>query len=180
MIKGSWSDDDRTEYENLVAEALRHEPVPERVDVFLNGAPGLGLDGFDKALKAGKSWAEDVLSDWKRDGAERLLSREHTRLRPPVPVTRKGRLLGKARHPAGYKKRDDSGKRTYAQTLFDFLTWEQLREKAVEIQASMSSQSVRLAAIQKLLTLQLMVPDAANPAEACEALGMSIEEFLAS
>lgn len=171
MRKNGWSDEDREEYEELVTEALRERATADRRDVFLGG--------LDDAVQAQRVWALDVHAGIRNDGADKILRNEQALRRPRVPVARDGQVLGKAPREFGHKLRDEEGVIVHARTLFDFLTFEELREKRDEFQGTERAARVDRYTVEKLLTLEELVPAAANPAEACESLGITVEQFLA-
>lgn len=170
MNKLSWSADDRAEFDALVTEALAESEVAVRIDVF--------VDGLDDAEQAQRHWARDVLHHFRRNGANALLKSEQQLRRPRVPVTHDGMVIGRMPREAGLKTRDDEGKVVHQRGLFEYLTWDELRAKIDEFSRMRRSLDVDIIAIRKLLTLESMVPEASNPAEACDQLGTTVERFL--
>lgn len=171
MKKNGWSDEDREEYEELVTEALREQATADRRDVF--------LAGLDDAVQAHRVWALDVNATIRNDGADKILTREQAVRRPRVPVAHNGQILGKAPREFGRKIRDEDGAVIHARTLFDLLTFEELREKRLEFQGTERAARIDRYTVEKLLTLEQLVPGATTPAEACEQLGTTVEAFLA-
>ncbi|MGH3095126.1 MAG: hypothetical protein ACRDMV_03900 [Streptosporangiales bacterium] len=172
MNKQSWSDDDRIEFDALVTEALKESRVADRIDVFLTG--------LDDAGQAQRFWALDVVTHVRRTGIDRLLGREQEVRRPRVAVGHDGKVIGKAPREVGRTVRDEQGKPTYHRAIFDYLTWQELRDRIDEYQRNQHALGVDIHAIRKLLHLEELVPSATNPAEACAVLGTTVEEFLAS
>lgn len=167
----AWSDDDRVEFENLVTEALTWPTTAERRAVF--------LAGFDTAYETGRVWAKDVMEDFREESADSLLKREQAKRRPRVPFSHDGRVLGRVPREMGIVRRGLGGAREQHRTLFDLLDWDELRAKAREFETQGRALMVDAAAVKRLLELELIVPGAANPAEACEQLGTTVEEWLA-
>lgn len=171
MKKNMWSDDERAEFDLLVTEALAVSKTSARVDVFLNG--------LDDAVQAHRVWARDFLTDIRRRGAESLLKSEMELRRPRVAVVHDGTVIGKAPREFGYIDRNEEGKSAHHRSLFDFLTWDELRVKREEFVRTRRAAEVDTFTVDKLLTLQDKAPSAATPDEACRLLGITVEEFLA-
>lgn len=172
MNRGGWSDDDRVEFEALIDEALHEPVVADRRDVFLTG--------LDDAVKAHRFWALDINSEIRHDGADRILKREQDRRRPRVPVAANGAILGRMPRVVGRRERDEDGKVIHQRSAFDYLTWDELRDKIDEYSRNRRQLDVEVIALRRLLTLRDLVPGAATPAEACDQLGITVEEFLAA
>lgn len=171
MRKNGWSEEDRDEYEGLITEALREQATADRRDVF--------LAGLTDAVQAHRIWALDVDATIRNDGADKILKSEQGLRQPRVPVAHNGQILGKAPREFGRKLRDEDGLVVHARTLFDFLTFEELREKRLEFQGTERAARIDRYTVEKLLTLEDLAPGAATPAEACEQLGTTVEAFLA-
>lgn len=172
MNRSGWSDDDRVEYEVLITEALHEPVVAHRRDVFLGG--------LDDAVQAQRYWALDINSEIRHDGADRILKREQEHRRPRVPVARGEIIVGRMPREVGRRNRDEDGKVIHERALFDYLTWDELRDKIDEYSRNRRQLDVEILALRRLLTLRDMVPGTTTPAEACEQLGITVEEFLAS
>lgn len=171
MNKRAWSPDELVEFEALVIEALDEPVVAHRIDRFL-----LGLDDAEQAQRF---WAIDVAAGIRRDGIDRLLKNEQAQRKPRVPVTHDGQVIGRMPREVGKKVRDDDGKVEHHRGLFDFLTFAELRELLRDYSRNRDALDVDIFAVRKLM-LQQRVPDAATPAEACDAIGTTVEEFLAA
>jgi hypothetical protein len=173
--RNAWSDEDLNEFDVLVEAALREPVVAERRAIF--------LDGLDHALETHscppfECWAIDLSTEIRNDGADRVLKREQEKRRPRVPVGHDGQILGKAPRVLGRKSRNDEGETIHERRLFDYLTWEELKEKRVEFARTERAAAVDRLMVEKLLTLEERVPGTANPSEACEELGITVEDFL--
>jgi hypothetical protein len=176
MHRACWSDEDRNEYESLIARCLEWSATADRRQDF--------LAELDKALETHpcppiECWAFDVNAEIRDRGAEHVLKIEMARARPRVPVaTDTGLIIGKVPREMGRKIRGVEGEVEHQRTIFDFLTWDELLDKAVEFAATAKAATVDRLAVEKLLTLKDRVPEAANPHEACAALGTTVEDFL--
>lgn len=171
MNQNAWSDDDRTEFDTLVTDALRWSKPGQRIDVF--------LAGLDSALEAGRYWAKDVHHDIRDNGTGKVLKDEADRRKPRVPVSDNGNILGTVPREMGTRRANSTGKLEQHRTLFDYLTWDELRAKRREFQAMGAALAVNEAAVAKLLELEELVPGASTSAEACDRLGTTVEDWLA-
>lgn len=172
MNKHAWSDDDSNEFNALVTEALSVPKTADRRDIF--------LAGLDAAVQEKRYWALDVAGWIRDDGADRLLRSEQDRRRPRVPVAHNGAIIGRMPREIGQRTRDEDGKVTYQRGIFDYKTWDELSEKINEFSRNRRALDVDILALRRLLTLRDLVPGTATPAEACEQLGITVEEFLAA
>ena len=168
--KRSWSEEDRAEYDALVTDALRERSVPVWRDIF--------LDGLDGALQARRYWAKDVEHDMRETGADRILKSEQEVRHPRVLVAHDGRVLGKAGRTAGRTVRKADGSAGHEQTLFDDLTFEQLRERLPWCAQQIGAYEREAHKILRLLVLETRAPGTTTPAEACVVLGIAIEQWL--
>lgn len=181
MKQYSWSDDDAAEYDELVAQALREKKTGDRTDVFLKGLDrALALHPKAQQCTRATCWAVTVGLMIRNDGASRILKAEQERRIPRVPVAHNGSVLGAVPHEMGVTVRDQRGQASYQRSLFEFMTWEELRTKRKEAASMRDANDVIALACSKLLTLESRVAEAANPSQACQALGVTFEDFLAS
>lgn len=172
MSRRSWSDDDQREFEELLDAALAEDAVAARRDVF--------LAGLDDAVQARRYWALDTLREIREGGADRILKRERSTRLPRVPVSGDdGTIVGSVPREFGVKRRDGSGREVHQRTLFDLMTWEELRHKRAELRAQADAYGLDAEAVGRLLSLETQVPTAATPAEACAKLGTTVEAWLA-
>lgn len=167
-----WSDDDRTEFDMLVDKALAIPSVAVRRSVF--------LDGLETALEARKLWARDVFTDYQTWGTDRLLKAEQEKRRPRVPVSYRGRVIGKMPRTTGVRRRDGNGFLEHQRALIEYQTWDELRARRSEYAAQVRALEVDIAGIDRLLELEDLVPGASTPAEACEIRGTTVEEWLSA
>jgi hypothetical protein len=168
--KFGWSDDERLEFDLLIADALRETSVVARRDIF--------LDGLDDAEQAHRFWATDVNHDIRASGADRILKSEQAARHPRVPVAHDDRVLGRVPRVMGTRSRDEAGKVEHRQVLFDFMTWKQLRDKLPEFAQQVAAYEADAHAVIRLLALESRAPSSANPAQACEFLGTTVEQWL--
>lgn len=173
MNQNAWSDDDRNEYELLIDKALSaSSSVPVRVAIF--------LDGLETALEARKLWARDVHADFLNEGANRLLKAEQEKRRARFLVSHHGELIGKMPHVAGARRRSPVGRLEYQRVLIEAFTWDELRARRNEYAAQAKALDVNVKGVDRLLELEQLVPDAANPEEACAAMGITVRDWLAA
>jgi len=170
--KRTWSDDDRIEFDLLVTESLAEPKVPVRREVFLSG--------FDGAIQSQCFWAADVLHDIRETGADRILKNEHDLRRPRVPVTKNGVILGKVPRVLGVRRRNHEGGLEHERMLFDYMTFDELRDKLPWLVQQIEAYERDAHAVIRLLALEKRAPGTVTPAEACEQLGTTIEEWLAT
>ena len=170
MNKRGWSDNERAEYDQLVTEALAEASVPVRRDIF--------LAGFDDAIQAHRHWALDVQQDIRDTGADRILSNEQKVRRPRVAVAHDGMILGKVPQDWGVKRRSEDGQVDNQRTLFEFMTWQELRDKLSWLTGQIKTYENDAYAVIRLLALAERVPEASCPADACAQLDITIEDWL--
>lgn len=170
MNKRGWSDDERGEYDQVVTEALAEASIPARRDIF--------LAGFDDAIQAHRLWALDVEQDIRDSGADRILKTEQSIRRPRLPVAHDGTILGKVPSHWGVTRRNAEGQADNQRTLFEFMTWQELRDKLSWLAGQIKAYENDAHAVIRLLALAEKVPDAACPADACAQLDITIEDWL--
>jgi hypothetical protein len=166
----SWSEADRDEYREMCH--LAHSMVEsqtDRIDRY--------IDGLDGALATNRMWARDVERELIRVGAIKEMSFYAKSIRPRVAVSFEGERLTKARVVGG-QYTDAEGRKYSAQTLFDYLTFEQIRDKAHEYIANIRAHQANLALATRLLLLADEVPEALTPHDALATLGVSMQEWL--
>lgn len=172
MNKRSWSDEDAAEFEELVEEALTEDAVARRRDVL--------LAGLDDALQARRYWARDVMQEIRDGGADRILKRERGARLPRVPVSDEdGTVIGTVPREFGVRRLNAAGREVHQRTLFDLMTWEELRRKRSDLYSQARTYELDADAVGRLLSLETQVPSAATPAEACTKLGTTVEAWLA-
>lgn len=172
MKKRSWSEEDVAEFEELVEEALAEDAVARRRDVF--------LAGLDDAVQARRYWARDVMQEIRDSGADRILKRERGTRLPRVPVSGEdGTVIGTVPREFGVRRPDAAGREIHQRTLFDLMTWEELRRKRSDLRSQAESYELDADAVGRLLSLETQAPGAATPAEACKRLGTTVEAWLA-
>lgn len=171
MNTAAWSPEERAAYDRICAEAWDvDESTAERTEAFLSL--------INDARQAHQFFAGDVLDEALRRGAASLLKSWH-KARRRVPVSFEGEVLSKPR-VIGTTVVSDDGSVIHAQTLFDLWTWEQLEAKAREYAQNIKAFRANLHIVVRLLELRERAPEATNPAQACERLGTTVEQWLAT
>lgn len=171
MSHAHWSPDDRDEYDALVDEVLvATDDSTDRAALFLRK--------LRDAEQAQRFWASDVLREIEHDGSRKRIVDEAKRRVPRVAVSYEGVSLGTVHRTIGTRTRTDIGKTAYVQTLFDYPTFDALREKRLQHQADIAGHRRDIAALDRLLELEGRAPGT-TPAEVCRALGITVEEWLA-
>lgn len=169
MTRG-WSPDDNDDYEIACCYAWESsEDSGERGRAFLQFVR-------DAAAKE-QVWALDLLQRWGEAGARASLNDWQKANTPVTAVTSDGRILSKTR-TIGIRRRNDGGEQYHTQTLFDLLTWEELEVKVAEYTAQIGSYRDDIAVVRRLLELRTRAPGTANPQQAADALGITVEDWL--
>lgn len=166
--RSAWSPQERDEYESLVAEVVNATTnTTDRLDLF-------DLKLLD-AIQAQRAWAVDVAKSCRRYGLAKEITRFEARNR--TLVSHDGRLLSLPRVQAR-RVTTASGEQTYQRELIEAWTWEQLRAKRAEALQSQDAYSAKVSHYDRLLALREKAPDTASPAEAANALGLDLDEWL--
>lgn len=174
LHKAKWSHHDRARYDwHVLTAYTQHANQSDRIDAFLNRIRG------DAARPAQWPYAAEVLAHLARLGASSLLSTEQ-KARSMVVVNNGGVKRTKTKMVGAIKRDPATGVEYPQQTLFDLMTWDELRRKMAEFEGQRDGAQFNYDTIRKLLKLEQMVPGAAGPADACAALGITIEDYLAS
>jgi hypothetical protein len=168
--KVGWPPDWNAEYAEMMEEVIAESPdSAERIAAFLSK--------LHDAVQAHRQWAVLLDADIRRRGAGSEVSGYAKGRVPRLPVAYDGRLLTQDA-VAGFKRTRGSGEQWVAQELVAMVTWDELRAKRAEQLAMEQAYGVKVAMYDKLLALRDMAPQAANPAEACTILGLSIDDYL--
>lgn len=169
MNRRGWGPDEIDEHDELMRITIASSTrVADRVDVF--------LAGIEDAVQAGRFWANEIEEDIRRRGSNYLIKqwqRTHNR----VPFSHDGQILTVPRH-VGTTSVSDDGSMYYEQKLFDYLTWDAIREKRLEYIRQMGVYSERIAVLDKLLALRELAVDAETPAAAAQAIGTTVDDWL--
>lgn len=172
MNRNAWTADDRAEHDLICYEAWHRSTAQNvRTDAY--------LALLQDAEQAHRYFAMDCLNTATRTGAANQLKAWNNRQRPNVvAVSYKGDELSK-RRSIGSSLVDEEGNRLPTQTLFDYMTREQLEQKANEYATNIRAYRSNLHVIVRLLDLMDEAPGAATPADAASTLGTSLEDYLA-
>lgn len=174
LHKAKWSHQDRARYDwHVVTAYTQHANQSDRIDAFLNRIRG------DAARPAQWPYAVEVLAHLARLGASSLIKTEQQR-RAMVVVNNGGTKRTKTKMVGAIKRDPTTGVEYPQQTLFDLMTFDELRRKLTEFEGQRDAAAFNVETIIKLLALEQLVPGAAGPADACAALGTTIEDYLAS
>lgn len=164
---------ERQEYLAALDEALAAcggAPDPGAVDA-LAGA----LDG---AARAGRAWADAVRDRLVRDDL-----RGHLKTRAKAAavalVAYDGRVVARTVR-VGVRRRAAAGPAHWQQALLEDLTWAELADFLAMVRSQIGSLLVNQAMAGRLLALRADHPGTRGPAQACAALGTTVEAFLAT
>lgn len=170
MRKVGWPPEWNSEYTEMMEEVIAETPnSAERIAAF--------LAKLHDAVQAQRQWAMLLDADIRRRGAGSEVSGYAKARVPRLPVAYDGRLLTQDA-VAGFKQTRASGEQWVAQQMVAMVSWDELKAKRAEQLAMEHAYGVKVAMYDKLLALRDMAPRAANPAEACSILGMSIDDYL--
>lgn len=177
MTRNIMSAEERAEYDLLMYDAGYDE----------DGKPRPSHEIADRVLQmlreaadqTHKPWAELVLADILTVGA-RTQWRAWNREREVVTIAGKSYVADK---PAvmGIRKKDEETRRTYyQQTFWADMTREELAQIIDGSSKRIASERVTIAVARRLMRLLDQVPAAITASEAAEALGLQIDEYLAT
>lgn len=168
--KNIWSAEERAEYGALVDEAWRSgKSTRERGEAFLKG--------LRDASQAHRTWADDVMLDAITRGSTSIIKADYKRAHQ-VAVVNGGRSIEKSR-VIGIRRRTRSGAQSFEQTLFDYVTVEELDVKRGEYLANALAYSDNIAVIDKLLAL-CSAGNSDVPASAAANLRTTVDAWLAA
>lgn len=171
MSHESWGPEEHAEYDAMIDRVLAgSENTTERARLLL-----AELDGAEQAHRY---WAGDIAREIAHAGARNLVTREAKARVPRVPVALDGVPIGTVSRVIGIRTRTDEGKTTYVQSLFEYVTFDELRQKLEEIALDIAGQRRNLSAVQRLLALEGRAAGS-TPHEVCHSLGITVEEWLA-
>lgn len=166
--RNAWSEEDREEFEALCEEAWASSTSQsERTTAFVAGL----LD----AQQAHRGWATDEINRCVHSGALGVLKRWN-KSKASVMLTHDGRVYAKPK-TVGITRMDDTGAVYSEQTLFEWLTLEELRVKAREAVINQRSWGANAALYYSLIAL-CEKAGAETPHQAAKTLGITIEQWL--
>lgn len=167
----AWDQQARHEYEAARREAWESsDRQGERTDRF--------AEIIADAVQARRRWAMEVQAEAERVGYAANL-KGWRKAQRTVAVSYKGEVITKPR-TAGVRRSNDEGEQYATQTLFDLFTWDELAAKRKDYLQQVKTYSANVALIDRLLALRELAPSATNPGEAADALGTSLDEWLAA
>jgi len=142
--KNRWGSEERAEYDALVKESwASHKSTFKRVEHFKRGL----LD----AVQARRLWATEVSEDAHNRGLSNILKGEQKRQRATV-VMADGRQVEKPQ-VIGIRRLSADGSTYTEQTLFDFVSVDELEQKRREYLSNITAYSDNVAVLDKLLAL---------------------------
>jgi hypothetical protein len=166
--RAAWSPEERDEFEQLLGEV---------VDASRDTTARLNLmdELVSDAIQAHRPWASEVARSARREGYAREIKRHQDRQR--VSVAYDGRVLSV---PAVQARRvvDADGAVAYQRELIELWSWDELWEKRGEALKAAQTYSDKVAHYDRLLALRELSPTSTTPAEAAEALGVDLGEWL--
>jgi hypothetical protein len=171
MNRNAWSDEDKAEHDLICHESVQISPsTAGRTEAYLSR--------LRDAEQSHRYFALDCLQAAVHDGAAKQLKAWQDRQRQGrIAVRFDGKDISK-RRIIGATAVDDEGNSFATQTLFDFMTREQLQEKVREYAINIEAFKTNLYTAVRLLELMDHAPGAATPAEAARVLGTSLEDYL--
>lgn len=168
--RGAWSDDERQEYEELLAEVCgATTDTTERLNLF--------DDKLTDAAQAHRPWATEVARACRRWGLGKEIARFEDRNRALVSYAGQVLSLPKVQ---GRKVTAATGDVFYQRELIELWTWDEITDKRTEALKALGTYSGRIAHYDRLLALRVLAPDTATPAEAAAFLGIDLDEYLGS
>lgn len=167
--KRAWGEEERREFDELVAEAMVAKRSDERTRRFVAGV----LD----AVQAHRPWAREVEAHLTYQGASAVLKAEEKR-RPDatIAVSFDGVILDKPRS-LGVRRTNDTGETWVERTLFDYMTVEELEAKRKEFLANARAYTDDAEVMDRLIAM-CEVAGTATPAEAARILGVPVERWI--
>lgn len=162
----------RREINELLSEALNGSRTPDA------GSVQRFVAAVDSADRAGRSWPDDLRDEALREWAlirQKQIAKEESR----VLIDYKGRRVSKPSR-VGRQVVNGDGTKTFQQSLITVMSWDEIDAWARMIATQVDGLRANLAMVAKLRQLQERFPDSEGPAEAVAALGMTVEQWLAS
>lgn len=167
--KSTWDAEARAEFRDLMHDICNATPdTGQRRNALVDALPDL--------LQSHRYWPHDLERRMLHVGALDIVREfaraERTRpvMAPGVSATKSGVL--------SLKVKNDAGEMWNQLTIFEIATFEQIAAKRREYLKLARSYNENVAFLDRLLALHELAPDASNPLEACEELGISMDEYL--
>lgn len=166
----TWPPEDRDEYEVACTEAWDGaEGTRDRGDRF--------LQIVRDAAQAHRTWAVDLLAQFLENGAQAELKHWRKATRKVVAVAQDGRILSRPR-VVGVVRRDEEGKPFHQQEAFDFMTFDEIEDKAKEFLRQVTAYQDNIFVATLLLELRDLAPGTCTPDEAARHLGTTVDAWL--
>lgn len=166
--KNRWGSEERAEYEALVRESwASNKATFQRVEHFKRGL----MD----AVQARRPWSAEVMDDANDRGLSNILKGEQKRNRATVAMA-DGRLVEKPQ-VIGIRRLSADGSAYTEQTLFDFVSADELEQKRREYLSNITAYSDNIAVLDKLLAL-CEAGGSDTPATAAANLRTTVEAWL--
>lgn len=168
------SPEEREEYDALLYEA-GYDEVGNRLPSRLIGDRMHTL--LADAVQAGRVWASYVIDDDARTGH---LSRfkKWDKAKHPINV-KHGTVIVPRAAVMGVKRRDPAtGAVVHQLALFAEMSWDELVGVLESTQSRIASARITVGMCTKLLALKLRSPESAGPGDACDRLGVDMEDYL--
>lgn len=169
-MKPDWTDDDKAEWEAALDEALALRNSAEQ-------AARLS-EIIDDARRSMRTWAEDKLDEAIRLGCAEMVKRAAGRRRR-VLVAHNGRMLNR---PAirGVTARRGDGEKVFQRRLFIEMTFAEVEEVISTSTRHIRGEFDNIAVARKVLALADLAPGTETVAEACDALRLDLDVYLAT
>jgi hypothetical protein len=168
-IDATWPDRERAEHDVLLESIIdQHDNSANRADAL--------TEALDSGPAATKLWARDVDRKLRYEGARKYVQDFANKIRPTRAITSNGKvhhLPGEI----GVRRRSDDGTVDTARKLWDFATWDEIRNDIVWAIQMKGSFDARAALGMKLLKLQEL-GGGENPHEAALVIGTTVEDWL--
>lgn len=136
------------------------------------------LARLEDAVQAGRRWAGYVMDDALEDGLLKSWkdwNNEQNRMK----VIHNG-VIVPARAVRGTRRRDsDTGTVMYQQAFWREMTWEDVRQQLDDARKRIDAEKVTVSIATRLLELKLRCPESAGPFDACDALSVDFEKYIA-
>lgn len=165
--KSTWDPQARAEYRDFMHDVCNASlDTGRRRNAIVDALPGL--------LQSHKYWVKDLERRIRYLGALEVL-REFVRAERSRPAMSGG---GQKSGVISLKFKAPTGETWNQLTVFELAPFEQIAEKRRDFLKSVRAYNENVAFLDKLLALREMVPAAGNPLEACEQLGIAIDDYI--
>lgn len=126
----------------------------------------------------GTPWSAAVLDDAQADGLWAAFKAQ-MKAESRTLVSHDGQLVGKALR-VGAKRRRDDGTEAWQQSLLHDMSWAQVEAWLDQTIRQVSALLVNQGIAERLLDLRDRFPESHGPADACAAIGTSLDAYLAA